>query len=187
MSDRKLPRKQLVIPTHPDSKARLERCAEYFRNETPSTILEGLAHRFEEAVLAPGPRREGERPALTEAQKRRYLAGKLTIEEFGKKPRRAELRRIKELWALENPDERVQLSLHISREAYWKLKRYTEFHKATVAYILDKHARRLERYILEQLSEQERAAFLAGQYRRPLPLHIITEPFSNDDDPSEAA
>jgi hypothetical protein len=194
MSNRKLPRKQLVLPMHPDTKARLERCAEYFRNETPSSILEGLAHHFEERVLA--PTQQGNRPVLTDKQRERYLAGKLTFKELvGHEPPRLKgktgymgTRYIKELQTREDRDERVKLSLHISGQAFQKIRRYCELHRVTIAFVLDRHARRLERYILAKLPEERRATFLAGELRPELPADIIAEPFhSNDNAAPEAA
>jgi hypothetical protein len=188
MSNRKRPHRQIVISVHPDTKDRIDRCAAWFTNKTPSSILEGLAHSFEDSVLA--ATQLGKRPALTAKQRAGYFAGKLTLEELGGKtpPQLLGNAFIKELYGRADRNERVQLSLHVSGSAYDKLKRYCKLHNVAVGFIIDRHARRLEKYILTKLPEEERAAFLAGKWGRELPSDLITEPFnSNDNAPPEAA
>jgi hypothetical protein len=168
-------RRKFVFPVHPETKDRITRCAEFFKNQSVSSLLANVAAAAEKSVLARLP---------TDEMRQKYLRGKLTHEQAFGKPlwsgnarRPLQISAIKEFWGRK---ERVALSMEMPAEAGDQLQRYCDFIDVTMAFYVDHHSRTIERHILARLkTDEEKQRFLAGEWRRELPPDLGADPLAN--------
>jgi hypothetical protein len=171
MDDKSPPRAQLNVMVPVETKERLVRGAAYL-HRTVTQLIEEAADHLEHRTI--------ERLKLSDKDKDKiqelYYSGQVSKVDVFPANEREIGGEVRQKW--QKAEKLVPLSavvamLRVERKA--QLTRYAAFYNVSIAVVLDRLSRNMERLILEQLSPEDRPIFLAGKFEHPLPTAFFDD------------